>query len=532
METMFGRVVHDPVTVRRWRRFRSHRRAFWSLCILLSLYCVSLLSELVANNVPLYVRNRGRSFFPVLFRYSQDDFLGDGVVTPPDYKRMAESPGFRAAGGRMIFPLIPYGPHEVLDPQRVARERSVGLSVAAEGRIGNLNVDADLVVRRSQSAGWFFGVADDAVEGRRVTDAVGHTEGLSEAVVSRLRNEDSAEVVTRAFNKHTGGAVELSAAAFARRAAAPGTVRISLREVMDSGAWTVRLSDSGQPLGKVPERWERLGARERSLLAELSAQAVSGGVAETRLAIGGASHLVKAVREEVRWPYRPVKGHILGIDSAGRDVLARLLYGLRISLSFGLLLVAASMTLGIALGTVQGYYGGVVDIVGQRITEIWHAIPLLYVMMLLGAVLGRSFALLLVTYILFNWIGISYYLRAEALRLRRLPFVDAARCLGLSDAKIMVRHILPNALTPVVTFFPFSLVGAIGLLAALDYLGFGLPALTPSWGGMLHEAQQYRWAWWMILYPSLALFVVMMLGVFIGEGVRDAYDPRPRSRLE
>jgi microcin C transport system permease protein len=109
--------------------------------------------------------------------------------------------------------------------------------------------------------------------------------------------------------------------------------------------------------------------------------------------------------------------------------------------------------------------------------------------------------------------------------------VDAARCLGLSGWKIMMRHILPNALTPVITFFPFSLVGAIGLLASLDFLGFGLPALTPSWGSMLQEAQQFRWAWWLILYPSLALFIVMMLGVFIGEGIRDAYDPKPFSRL-
>jgi microcin C transport system permease protein len=529
---MFGRLLNDPVTVRRWSRFRAHRRAFWSLCILVLLYCASLVSELIANNVPLYARTRGRSFFPVLFRYSQDDFINDGVLTPPDYKRMAASREFKDAGGTMVFPLIPYGPHEVLDPSDVPRETSVELSVVAEGRIGNVNVDADLVVRRSQSAGWFFGVADDAVEGRRIAEAAVPGAGLSEAVARRLRNEDSPGIVAAATNRFTGWLVELSAAAFVKRPAPPGTVRISLREVVDSGGWKIRMCDTGVPLGNVPDEWNLLSGTEREMLAGVAAQAVSGQHAETRAVLGGTSRLVKAVREEVRWPHKPVKGHLLGIDSAGRDVLARLLYGLRISLSFGLLLVAASMVLGIALGIVQGYYGGVVDIVGQRITEVWHAIPLLYVMMLLGAVLGRSFALLLVTYILFNWIGISYYLRAEALRLRRLPFVDAARCLGLSDAKIMARHILPNALTPVVTFFPFSLVGAIGLLAALDYLGFGLPALTPSWGGMLHEAQQYRWAWWMILYPSLALFVVMMLGVFIGEGVRDAYDPRPRSRME
>ncbi|HOG50794.1 MAG TPA: ABC transporter permease subunit, partial [Lentisphaeria bacterium] len=135
-------------------------------------------------------------------------------------------------------------------------------------------------------------------------------------------------------------------------------------------------------------------------------------------------------------------------------------------------------------------------------------------------------------YALFNWIGISYYMRAEMLRLRRLPFVESARCLGLPGWKIVFRHILPNAVVPLITFFPFSLVGAIGSLAALDYLGFGLPPPTPSLGQLLQQAQSQRWAWWLILYPSATLFLVMLLGVFVGEGVREAFDPRQHSRLE
>jgi microcin C transport system permease protein len=164
--------------------------------------------------------------------------------------------------------------------------------------------------------------------------------------------------------------------------------------------------------------------------------------------------------------------------------------------------------------------------------EIWSALPFLYIMILMGSIYGRSFGLLLFCYGIFNWIGISYYMRAEFLRLRALPFVDSARCMGIPAGTIMLRHIFPNAITPVLTFFPFSLVGAIGALAALDYLGFGLPPPTPSWGQLLHQAQQFRWAWWLILYPSLAIFTVMLLGVFIGEGVRDAYDPRRYSRME
>jgi len=216
---------------------------------------------------------------------------------------------------------------------------------------------------------------------------------------------------------------------------------------------------------------------------------------------------------------------------SGRDVLARLLYGMRTSMTFGLLLVSASLFLGVLAGAVQGYFAGWTDIAGQRLTEVWSALPFLYVMILLGNSLGRSFGLLLVCYAAFNWIGVSSYVRAEYLRLRGRAFVDAARSQGLGSGRIMIRHILPNALTPLVTLFPFELVGAIGSLAALDYLGFGLPEGSPSWGDLLRQAQLVRHAWWLILYPSLALFTVMILGVFVGEGLRDAFDPKPYSRL-
>jgi len=222
----------------------------------------------------------------------------------------------------------------------------------------------------------------------------------------------------------------------------------------------------------------------------------------------------------------------MGIDVAGRDVLVRVIYGLRTSLTFGILLVVWATLLGLCIGAIQGYFGGWVDIVGQRLVEIWSALPFLYVMVLIGAVLGRSFLLLLICYGLFNWIGLSYYLRAEFLRLRNRPFVEAARCQGLSHFRIIFRHILPNAVTPIVTLFPFQLVGAIASLAALDFLGFGLPPLTPSWGELLQQAQQCRWAWWLVLYPSAALFIVMFLAVLIGEGLRDAFDPKARTRLE
>ncbi|HHU13554.1 MAG: ABC transporter permease subunit [Kiritimatiellae bacterium] len=222
----------------------------------------------------------------------------------------------------------------------------------------------------------------------------------------------------------------------------------------------------------------------------------------------------------------------MGIDAAGRDVLARVLYGMRIAMIFGLLLAFWAMFFGLTLGAIQGYFGGWIDIAGQRLTEIWSALPFLYVMIFIGAALGRSFLILLVCYSLFNWIGISHYMRAEFLRLRNRTFVEAARCQGLSVRRIIFIHILPNALTPLITLFPFTLIGAIGSLAALDFLGFGLPPLTPSWGELLQQAQQFRRAWWLILFPSLALFTVMLLTVLVGEGLRDAFDPRQHTKME
>lgn len=235
---------------------------------------------------------------------------------------------------------------------------------------------------------------------------------------------------------------------------------------------------------------------------------------------------------EIRFPFRPCWAHPFGIDAGGRDVYARVVHGLRISLVFGLTLAFFGLLAGLVVGALEGYYGGWVDLLGQRLTEVWSALPFLYVMIFIGSTVGRSFVVLLISYALFDWIAVSYYVRAEFLRLRTRTFVEAARCQGLSASRVIFGHILPNALTPLITLFPFLLMGAIGSLAALDFLGFGLPPLTPSCGELLNQAQQFRSAWWLILFPSLALFWVMFLAVLVGEGLRDAFDPRPKSHLE
>ena len=235
---------------------------------------------------------------------------------------------------------------------------------------------------------------------------------------------------------------------------------------------------------------------------------------------------------EVGFPFRPVPEHPFGIDAGGRDVYARVVHGMRIALVFGLVLAFLGMLFGLVIGAAEGYFGGMTDILLQRFTEVWSAMPFLYVMIFIGSTMGRSFGVLLGCYAIFNWITVSYYMRAEFLRLRTRTFVEAAKVQGLSTARIIFVHIQPNALTPLITLFPFLLMGAIGSLAALDFLGFGLPPMTPSCGELLAEAQQFRGAWWLILFPSAALFIVMLLTVLVGEGLRDAFDPRQESRLE
>ena len=235
---------------------------------------------------------------------------------------------------------------------------------------------------------------------------------------------------------------------------------------------------------------------------------------------------------EISFPFRPCKEHPFGIDAGGRDVYARVVHGMRIALLFGVILAASGMFIGLVVGAVEGYFGGKTDMAMQRFTEIWSAVPFLYVMIFIGSTMGRSFTILLVCYAIFNWIGVSYYMRAEFLRLRSRTFVEAAKVQGFSSARIIFGHILPNALTPLITLFPFLLMGAIGSLAALDFLGFGLPPMTPSCGELMNQAQQFRYAWWLILFPALALFIVMLLTVLVGEGLRDAFDPRQKSKLE
>jgi microcin C transport system permease protein len=230
-------------------------------------------------------------------------------------------------------------------------------------------------------------------------------------------------------------------------------------------------------------------------------------------------------------PYAPSRDHWLGTDAAGRDILARLIYGFRICMVFSLALTGISTVAGIVIGAVQGYAGGTLDITAQRLIEIWSALPTLYVVILLGSIYGQGFAMLLFVLSLFQWIGLSYYMRGEFYKLREQPYVLASRALGASHTRVLFRQILPNAMTPVITFLPFNIVAGIGSLTALDFLGFGLPPPTPSWGELIDEGLQNLQAPWLAGSAVAALFITLMLATMIGEGIRDALDPKSLTKL-
>ncbi|MCZ6841562.1 MAG: ABC transporter permease [SAR324 cluster bacterium] len=248
-----------------------------------------------------------------------------------------------------------------------------------------------------------------------------------------------------------------------------------------------------------------------------------------------------ALYPPIRWDYRtinfdlqgpapspPDAVNLLGTDDRGRDVLARLIYGFRTSLFFGLVLAVIGTVLGILIGAAQGFFGGMVDLFGQRGIEIWSSMPRLYLLIILSAVFTPSIINLIVLLSLFGWMGLSVFVRAEFLRARNFDYVRAARAMGVGNWAIIRKHILPNTLTPVITFFPFEVSAAIIGLTSLDFLNLGVPSPAPSLGELLRQSKANVEAWWMSLTTFFVLVLMLVLINFIGEALLQAFDPRRR----
>ena len=225
-------------------------------------------------------------------------------------------------------------------------------------------------------------------------------------------------------------------------------------------------------------------------------------------------------------PSAPSRENLFGTDDRGRDLLAQLIYGFRVSALFGLALTVIGVAVGVLTGAVQGYFGGKTDLAFQRFIEIWGSMPELYLLIIFSAVFAPSVALLLILLSLFGWMGLSDYVRAEFLRNRQMDYVRAARALGVGNSRIMWRHILPNSMTPVVTFLPFRMSAAILALTSLDFLGLGVPPGTPSLGELLSQGKANIDAWWISISTFSVLVLTLLLLTFMGDALRDALDPR------
>ena len=231
-------------------------------------------------------------------------------------------------------------------------------------------------------------------------------------------------------------------------------------------------------------------------------------------------------------PNAPDSAHWMGTDDRGRDVFARLVYGFRISVLFGLGVVTLGYTIGITIGAILGFFGGRVDIFGQRLVEIWAAMPFLYTVIIISSIVKPGIFLLIPLLAIFRWVGMAYLMRGEFYREKSKDYVAAAIAQGESRASIMFRHLFPNSLTPLVSYAPFAFVASIFSLVSLDFLGFGLQPPTPSWGEIIKQAHANNFAdWHLVLFPLLMIFSTLLMAVFIGEAVREAFDPRRFSRL-
>lgn len=448
----------DPITRRRFARFRQIKRGYYSFLILVAAIVLSIFAPLLAESRALLVSYQGKWFFPTFQYLSMATFA---QMPPPgwsggdletEYLRLqrewqAERYFYNReaaqAGG---------------DAQKLA-----ALDAKYPNR-GNTVIMPPIPWDPYQSDFWYNEILNDI-----------------QAPLS-MGNRDEAERIAR-----RDGLNELA-------------------DLIENGGITALLAD-----------------RTKSPTGNLVGLARSGGLPS----------LAKLAKVPPN-PPDALRGHYLGTDSQGRDVASRLLYGFRISIFFALFLTIIGQVIGTFIGSLQGYLGGRFDILSQRLIEVLISIPFLYVVIILAALIVPSFWMLVGIMTVFQWIGITFYMRTEMYREKTKEYCLAAKSYGASHLRIIFRHLLPNCLTPLVTFTPFAVVGAIFALTALDYLGYGLPPPTPSWGQLIDQAllPENRDKLWLTLAPFGAISITLILVVFIGESVREAFDPKRFAKYE
>lgn len=421
----------------KFQKFKSDKRARYSLMALMIAFFLTLPAELLYNVRPIVLVVDGKSYFPILFTYSEQDF-GGPLISEPDYKSQ-----------RFLRILKGEPPEE-----------SAGL---------------DLSDFEEDGAGLSLGLGD-------------FDEGEDETFATPL-------VLTLDDFEEDDSVLPLPEPEKATLPESPGSA-LQARDY-----WMI---------------WPPVRYDYKYIPSHATTGRVVLAAPYETLSFDGSKTIPSSWQD----------GHYLGTDDRGRDVLARLVYGFRISMIFGLSLAVTGTLLGCLLGGIQGFFGGLIDLIGQRLTEMWGSIPRLYILIILSAMLAPSALLLFAILNLTAWMGMAAYIRAEFLRGRNLEYVKAAKALGVSNFRIMGKHILPNSLTPVITFFPFEVTAGILALVSLDFLNLGVPSPAPSLGELLAQGKSNLQAIWILLPTFAVLTGALTLLTFVGDGIRNAFDPR------
>ncbi|MFH0765312.1 MAG: ABC transporter permease subunit [Calditrichota bacterium] len=453
---------------KRLRRFRSIKRGYYSFLFIVGLYILSFFSPMLINYRALAVRYEGRIYFPALKYYPGLKF-GQDVYGETNYRELKRRFKFENKGNWVLMPLYPFGPNESL-------------------------TDNDPLIR-----------LDDITDRFKFVNYLRNpADSLSEYMVNQLSPKLRADIQTAPDYLNPEKSL-VKATVKEMNDILKGVSLYKLGFASDD-----KLSESALKRARSdPMTWNL-----RWLNREILSDVWPGAIVKNR-----------------QPPTPPTRFHWFGSDDRGRDVFARIFYGFNISMSFALLIVSVTYLVGISVGAALGYFGGKFDIIMQRFIEIWSSIPFLYTVIIISSIVQPNFFLLVGLLCAFGWTGLTWYIRGEFYREKARDYVHAAIAIGVNDRNIVFKHILPNALTPVIAFGPFAIVGGIASLVSLDYLGFGLPPPTPSWGELVNQGMANIFSWWLVLCPLGAMFVTLLAVVFIGEAIRQALDPREYSRL-
>lgn len=425
-------ITFSPITQRRFAKFRTIKRAWFSLIIISTLCLLALLGPLLVGSRALIVKYQNEYRFPLLEGNISGRELGLPQDTEPNYRRLENVFKQKASGDWVWLPLIPFSPTAVSEVYLPVKSKTEGQHTTY------VNPDDSLIPNSR-----IFILNPDGTRGSTWSVQNGKLDGEF-----RIREQDGATLL---LSKYVNNVAEKTLP--------------NQPEIPPSNLYTF-----------------------------------------------------------VPYPSPPgLDGHILGTDESGHDVLARLFGGFQILLLASLIYMIASYVIGLILGAAMGYWGGWFDLIMQRIIEIWSNIPFLYVIVFLATLFEPNLLILVLILVAFSWMGIAHQMRAAAYREAARDYVAAARALGASDWRILTRHILPNSMSVIITMAPFSIAAVVASLASLDYLGFGLPPTTPSWGDLLRQGKENWNAWWIITSTVTCMVSILIMVNFIGEGLREAF---------